>query len=38
VREALYWLQLAQDAALFVGDDLELIGEADELVASPLTE
>jgi len=33
VREALYWLRLAQDAALFVGDDLEaLIREADELV------
>ena len=34
VREALYWLRLSQDAALFVGDDLDaLIREADELVA-----
>jgi len=33
VREALYWLRLSQDAALFIGDLEALIREADELVA-----
>lgn len=34
VREALYWLRLAQDAALVVDGDLDaLIREANELVA-----